>query len=101
MDRIDDKGSKRLCYASNMEEMATPPPPRPARPIAMDVVPPRKLAPAPSGPVAVEPAPPNEDKAAPAPKEPGNGVGMAIFATVIIVLSLATLATYAYIKTQK
>jgi hypothetical protein len=35
------------------------------------------------------------------PKQPGNGVGLAIVATVVIVLSLAVLATYAYIKTQK
>ncbi|MDB5164636.1 MAG: hypothetical protein JWL89_262 [Candidatus Saccharibacteria bacterium] len=34
------------------------------------------------------------------PKQPGTGIGLAIFATVIIVLGLAALATYAYIKTN-
>lgn len=81
---------------------------------AMDVVAPRGAAPE---SVAVEPAPPPEegqakDSQAPAkgPKEkpkaqkpakkPRNGVGMAIFATMVIVLGLAAMATYAYIKTQ-
>ncbi|HTB48548.1 MAG TPA: hypothetical protein VK712_00515 [Verrucomicrobiae bacterium] len=34
------------------------------------------------------------------PKQPSSGTGLAIFATVIIVLGLAALATYAYIKTR-
>ena len=33
-----------------------------------------------------------------APETSSNGVGMAIFATVVIVLGLAGLATYAYLK---
>jgi uncharacterized protein HemX len=36
----------------------------------------------------------------PKPKQPGTGVGAAIVATVIIVLGLAALATYAYLKTR-
>jgi hypothetical protein len=35
-----------------------------------------------------------------APKQHGNGVGAAIFATMVIVLGLAAMATYAYMKTQ-
>ena len=34
-------------------------------------------------------------------KKQSSGVGAAIFATVIIVLGLAAMATYAYIQTQK
>ena len=34
-------------------------------------------------------------------KQPSNGTGGAIFATVIIVIVLAALATYAYLKTAK
>lgn len=67
---------------------------------------------------AVKPAPPStddeaKDKPVPKPaktekpvkppkpeKAPGDGVGGAIFATVVIVLALAAMATYAYIKTQ-
>ncbi len=33
------------------------------------------------------------------PKQPSNGTGGAIFATVVIAIVLAALATYAYIKT--
>jgi hypothetical protein len=89
---------------------------------AMDVVAPAQAAAKPEA-VAVKPAPPEDaldpkekeplaktdkDKAAAkskvekpkAPKKPGNGVGMAIVATVIIVFGLAAMATYAYIKTQ-
>jgi uncharacterized protein HemX len=78
-----------------MEEQPTPKPP------VMDVVPP---------PVATElprtgdpkPQPPAQPKAAPEPpkppKQPGNGVTAAIVATVIIVLGLALLAVYAYLK---
>ncbi|MGH7142201.1 MAG: hypothetical protein ACREF5_01860 [Candidatus Saccharimonadales bacterium] len=34
------------------------------------------------------------------PKQPGSGVGLAISATVIIVLGLAALMVYAYLKTK-
>ncbi len=34
-------------------------------------------------------------------KQPGSGIAAAIVGTVIIVLSLAALATYAYLKTRK
>lgn len=37
-------------------------------------------------------------KAPPKPKQPKTGVGMAVFATVIIVLGLAAMATFAYLK---
>lgn len=78
----------------------------------MDVRPPRTEAPeAPSAgaeqaandiksspqPVAAKPA---VSKPLKEPKEPGSGVGLAIFATVLIVLGLAVLATYAYIATK-
>ncbi len=72
-------------------------------------------------PVAVEPEPAGDDatdkdkplpveakkdtakekpKKPAAAKKPGNGVGMAIFATMVIVLGLASMATYAYLQTQ-
>jgi hypothetical protein len=35
------------------------------------------------------------------PRQSSNGVGLAIFATVVIILGLAGLAVLAYIKTQK
>lgn len=35
------------------------------------------------------------------PRQSGNGVGAAIFATVVIILGLAGLAVLAYIKTKK
>jgi hypothetical protein len=35
------------------------------------------------------------------PKQPGNGVALAIIATVVIVLGLAALATYAYLASVK
>ena len=34
------------------------------------------------------------------PRQPGNSVGQAIFATMVIVIVLATLATYAYLKSH-
>ena len=34
-------------------------------------------------------------------KQPSKGVGMAITATVIIVIAMAVLATYAYLKTAR
>lgn len=73
----------------------------------MDVV----VAPPPENPTAAnadshptdtKAAKPTADNAAAqkpsSPKQPGNGVGMAIFATVVIVIVLAALATYAYLK---
>ncbi len=45
------------------------------------------------------PAPKKAEAKPAAPKQPGTGVGLAIFATVVIVLGLAALATYAYLKT--
>jgi hypothetical protein len=100
-----------------MEEPPAPPSagaPNPAAPgPVMDVVPPRPKAEPAAGaspePMAV--APPEEanskvqparQKAAPKPpkppKQPGSGVTVAIVATVIIVLGLALLAVYAYLK---
>ena len=35
-----------------------------------------------------------------APKKPSSGVGLAVFGTVVIVLGLAGLAVYAYLKTR-
>ncbi len=43
----------------------------------------------------VAPAPPKP------PKQRGDNVGMAITATVVIILALAALATYAFIQTKK
>lgn len=45
---------------------------------------------------------PDANHAQPAPaKQPSNGTSAAITATVIIVIALAALATYAYLKTAK
>jgi hypothetical protein len=41
---------------------------------------------------------PEEQAKQPPHEEPSNGVGMAIFATVVVVLSLAALAVYAYLQ---
>lgn len=93
----------------------TPPaPPATDRPMpVMDVVaaPPESAKPHESAAPADKPTgkPAEPPKPAPAPKpakpsqpkSPGSGVGLAIFATVIIVLGLAVLATYAYIQTHK
>ena len=86
----------------------------------MDVVPPPKLAAAPATTDGVKTPPPLPDNAAPAaeksgekdkpkqakpkvtksPKVPRSGVGLAIAATVIIVLGLAALFVYAYLRTN-
>lgn len=74
----------------------------------MDVVtapPPDKLDDKPADRPTDKPADKPVGKAPPppppkAPKQPGHGVGMAIFATVVIVLALAGLATVAYVKTH-
>lgn len=50
-------------------------------------------------PAAKQPTKPAPPPKAP-PKPPKQGVTAAIFATVIIVLGLAALAVYAYIKTK-
>jgi uncharacterized protein HemX len=85
-----------------MEENKTP-----AKPV-MDVAPPKppEVHPDPSEEKPDKPA--KTDKPAPKPKRPAppkksadnSGVGMAIAATVVIVLGLAAMATYAYLKTQ-
>lgn len=75
--------------------------------MAMDVVSPppaTEKAPAPeaSKPTDEKPKhdPPKKAEHKPStPKQPGTGVGLAIFATIVIVLGLAALATYAYLKT--
>lgn len=65
--------------------------------------------PAQNAPLREPPAEPKEQTAPPDPKTPAkakqepaaapkSGVGLAIFATVFIVLALASLATYAYLK---
>ncbi len=91
---------------TTMEENKTP-----AKPV-MDVAPPKppEVHPDPSEEKPDAPAKPTAklDKFAlkskrPAPlKKTGNntGAGMAIAATVVIVLGLAAMATYAYLKTQ-
>ncbi|HEX7633346.1 MAG TPA: hypothetical protein VF401_03400 [Candidatus Saccharimonadales bacterium] len=82
--------------------------PRAAPSPVMDVVAPPPASPPaePSASPAVAPVEPKKQaKPAPAPtkppRQPSNGVGMAIFATVVIVLGLAALATYAYLQTAK
>jgi hypothetical protein len=101
---------------ASMEETQTLPDPKPSRqgPV-MDVVPPRTTSEAAVEPEPMATAPPDQDqpkasnpsmppahqKAPPKPKppkQPKNGVTAAIFGTVIIVLGLAVLAVYAYLK---
>jgi hypothetical protein len=50
---------------------------------------------------AANPAKPAQHAPAKPKEDTGNGVGMAIVATVIIVFGLAILAVYAYIQTNK
>jgi hypothetical protein len=58
--------------------------------------------PAPPAPLAEKkPAAPVTPPRKPATKSGGNGAGMAIIATVIIVLGLGLMATYAYLQTKK
>jgi len=74
------------------------------KPPVMDVAPPpllieiidkRPAAPAAEGPKkSAGPAHPKQ------PDQPKSGVGLAIFATVVIVLALAGLATYAYLQSR-
>lgn len=71
----------------------------------MDVQPPQAVHPAPPPEAEPDTAPAKRavDKPPKPPrpsKQPGNGVGAAIAATVIIVLGLAVLITYAYLKTN-
>ncbi|HVX57707.1 MAG TPA: hypothetical protein VHA37_08310 [Candidatus Saccharimonadales bacterium] len=103
-----------------MEEKPTPASPKPAAQHVIDVKSPKPATPPPAD-LAVKPAPasvasdlPTKDKASPAPTPPSTkkaapqptvakkprrqGVGLAIAATVIIVLGLAALATYAYLQ---
>jgi hypothetical protein len=78
----------------------------PAAPV-MDVVTPAAVKAVPAdaepkdkpAPVETPKAKVQQKPAKPAKKR-GNGVGMAIFATIVIVLGLAAMATYAYLKTK-
>lgn len=89
-----------------MEPQATNPK-LPLAHMAMDVVSPpptAEKAPAPEATKPSEDKPKHESSKKvehkPArPKQPGTGIGLAIFATIVIVLGLAALATYAYLKT--
>ncbi|MGC1177378.1 MAG: hypothetical protein WA843_04885 [Candidatus Saccharimonadales bacterium] len=101
-----------------MEPQAPQPPEPPKAPApapVMDVVPPpiekpadqANSSPVPDTPVkqkdakhAAKAAKKAAAKQPTLPKQPGHGVGLAIFATVIIILGLAALATYAYLKTN-
>lgn len=81
-----------------MDVVPPQPPAAPAvEPEPVAAAPPDQGQPQPPQP----PSPPPQQKAPPKPKppkKPRNGVGTAIFATVIIVLGLAALAVYAYLK---
>lgn len=90
-----------------METQSIPKPKVPLSSFVMDVVSPpqttEKSAPPPkeSGPVPEKPKKQDSKKHEAKPDVPkkSTGVGLAIFATVVIVLGLAALATYAYLKT--
>ena len=91
------------------------PDPKPAQPPVMDVTPPRPAEP-PKVPPKEErdndppqPTPhsaesahhkPEKPAVAKPPKQPGSSVGLAIFATIVIVLGLGALFTYAYLRTN-
>ena len=74
-------------------------------PAVNDVNPPSKI---PDKPVPAPDLPADEPKPTPAPpvptprapKKPSNGVNSAIFATVIIVIVIAALIVYAYLKSK-
>jgi hypothetical protein len=91
-------------------------PPKPAAAPVMDVRPPQAEAAPVREPKAEEAPKPADDKETKkpekvkkekppkvvTPKKPRQpGVGTAIFASVVIVLGLAALAVYAYLKTQR
>jgi len=88
-------------HAHPSDQTASPKPAQPAP--AMDIVAPPKMA---------EPPKQTEDAPAPAehtakmpvhqtaPKPHGNGLGVLIFATVVIVLGLGALMVYAYLRSN-
>jgi hypothetical protein len=84
---------------------ATPPAENKPAPQAMDVVAapaPAPEAPAEAAPEAAEaPAEAAKPKVPPAPKEHDNTVTMAVISTAIVVIVLAALATFAYMKSSK
>ena len=97
-------------------ETPAPASPAPAKPV-MDVMPPPRpiegvhTPPPPPAPephdqeesVELKKDEPKADKPAAkpkAPKQPHSGLGLIVFATVIIVLGLGAMVTYAYLRTQ-
>lgn len=91
------------------------PAPKPSSPPVMDVRPPKTVAAEPvkeppKAAVDLPVAEPGDEKqktekpAKPAPaklpKQPKNGVGLAIVATVVIVLALSAMMVYAYLRTN-
>jgi hypothetical protein len=79
---------------------------KPAHPPVMDVVPPKPAdalkVPPKDDSAADEAAHPKSQKPAVTkpPKPSGSGVGWAIFATIVVVLGLAALMVYAYLRTN-
>lgn len=79
--------------------------PKPVRTPAMDIMPP-KVAEAPQSaaatPESFAPKKPASVKKTTAhmPKQPRQGIGLAVTATVIIVLGLGTLMVYSYLRTK-
>ncbi len=87
-------------------EPTTPPEslhPSPATPV-MDVVPPKPpetlKKPPQETEESVELKKPTTPPVTKSPKHRGSGVGLAIFATIVIVLGLAVLVVYAYLRTN-
>jgi hypothetical protein len=71
----------------------------------MDVVPPPKPPEVPLDPPEAEKEEsvelkPNKLPVSKPAKQPGHGVGIAILATVVIILGLAVLVVYAYLRTN-
>jgi hypothetical protein len=77
-------------------------PPAASKPV-MDVVPPKPTETLKEPPKEAEESVELKTTKAPVakpPKRQGSGVGMAIFATVVIVIVLAALMVYAYLRTN-
>jgi uncharacterized protein HemX len=69
----------------------------------MDVVPPKAPEPLKEPPKQAEQSvelKPSKMPVTKPPKRQGSGVGLAIFATVVIVLALAAMMVYAYLRTK-
>jgi hypothetical protein len=104
----DDAPKPAAPSAPVMDVVAPPPAPDPAPAANGDdkphdpppAEPDHQAGPDEKKPEAVKPAEVAPPPKPVIPKQPGSGIGMAIFGTVVIVLALAGLAVYAYLKSK-